>query len=241
MTVFLTSSPCSFDADHTILNPANNFLENLQEVIPDHPRALFICADPNDHADNDWFAATLADAFQSAAMPWGDHVVLDSRNAADAKTLVETAELIVLAGGHVPTQNAFFQTIGLRDLLSSYDGIVLGISAGTMNAANRVYAQPELPGESAPDFPRFLSGLGLTEVNILPHYQEIRHCELDGKRLFADITAADSMGECFFALVDGSYIMEAEGKTVLFGEAYCIEDGQIEQISEADEAIIFES
>ena len=97
-----------------------------------------------------------------------------------------------------------------------------------------------MSGESSPDFPRFLYGLGLTEVNILPHYQQVKDYELDGKRLFEDITYADSMGECFFALVDGSYIMEAEGQTVLFGEAYCIEDGKIEQISELDEAVIFE-
>lgn len=240
MTVFLTSSPCVIGADRAILNPENNFLENLREVMPDHPQCLIICANPEDHDLTDGFASDMVSAFREVDMEFGDCVVLDNRNQDDAAELIAEADLIILGGGHVPTQNAFFHEIGLRELLEDYDGIIMGISAGTMNAAERVYAQPEMPGESAPDFPRFLEGLGLTEVNILPHYQQVKDYELDGQRLFEDVTYADSMGECFFALVDGSYVMEAEGKTVLFGEAYCIEDGVIEQISELDEAVIFE-
>lgn len=240
MTVFLTSSPCVIGADRAILTQDNNFLENLREVMPDHPQCLIVCANPEDHGLTDGFASDMVSAFREVDMEFGDCVVLDNRNQDDAATLIAEADMIILGGGHVPTQNAFFHEIGLRELLEDYDGIIMGISAGSMNAAERVYAQPEMPGESDPDFPRFLEGLGLTEVNILPHYQQVKDYELDGQRLFEDVTYADSMGECFFALVDGSYVMEAEGKTVLFGEAYCIEDGRIEQISELDEAVIFE-
>lgn len=240
MTVFLTSSPCVIGADRAILTSDNNFLENLREVMPDHPQCLIVCSDPNSHDLTDSFGSDMVGAFREADMELGDLAVLDGRNAEDAAELIAEADLIILCGGHVPTQCEFFYAIGLRDLLADYDGIIIGVSAGSMNCADRVYAQPEMPGESSPDFPRFLYGLGLTEVNILPHYQQVKDYELDGKRLFEDVTYADSMGECFLALVDGSYIMEAEGKTVLFGEAYCIEDGEIEQISELDEAVIFE-
>ena len=240
MTVFLTSSPCVIGADRAILNPDNNFLENLREVMPDHPQCLIICSDPDDHDSTDNFGNDMSDAFEEVDMEFGDLAILDGRNPEEAEELIAEADLIILCGGHVPTQNAFFHEIGLRDLLADYDGIVMGISAGSMNCADRVYAQPEAPGESEPEFERFLEGLGLTELNILPHYQQVKDYELDGLRLFEDVTYADSMGECFFALVDGSYIMEAEGQTVLFGEAYCLEDGVMEQISELDEAVIFE-
>ena len=85
--------------------------------------------------------------------------------------LIWKSDLIILAGGHVPTQNAFFQDIGLRKLIKDYQGVVLGISAGTMNAADRVYIQPEEPGETVPEFQRFGEGLGITRINVLPHYQ----------------------------------------------------------------------
>ena len=47
-------------------------------------------------------------------------------------------DLIILAGGHVPTQNRYFQEINLKSLLKNYQGVILGISAGTMNSAETV-------------------------------------------------------------------------------------------------------
>ena len=125
-------------------------------------------------------------------------------------------------------------------LLQEYDGVVMGISAGTMNSAEIVYVQPEEPGESDPDFPRFAPGLGLTNANVCPHYQKVKDNILDGKRLFEDITYADSMGHTFFALPDGSYILrDADGET-LFGEAYRIRNGIPEQICVNGESVDLE-
>ena len=44
----------------------------------------------------------------------------------------------MLCGGHVPTQNHFFAQLGLPGLFHNYHGIVLGVSAGSMNAARLV-------------------------------------------------------------------------------------------------------
>ena len=113
----------------------------------------------------------------------------------------------------------------------------MGISAGSMNCAEWVYVQPEEPGESSPDFPRFAPGLGLTEVNILPHYQQVKDNILDGLRLFEDITYPDSQDNCFFALPDNSYIYQDPEHLLLFGEGYCLCDGVMEQISENDQVL----
>lgn len=240
MTVFLTSSPCVCNAPRAILNPENDFVENLREHLPPRPRCLFICSDPDSYGLTDGFGRDMSEAFAEAGMKFSDFVVLDGRNAKDAQLLIWKADLIIMGGGHVPTQNRFFQSIGLRELIRNFQGVVMGISAGTMNSAERVYAQPEEPGESRPDFQRFMEGLGLTKVNVLPHYQMVKDNMLDGKRLYEDVTFADSMGECFFSLVDGSYIVEEDGITTLFGEAYCIQDGQMEQICSLGEMVILE-
>lgn len=88
----------------------------------------------------------------------------------------------------------------------------MGISAGSMNCADMVYAQPELEGEAAdPSYERFIVGLGLTERNILPHYQMVKDYTLDGLRLMEEITYPDSAGREFYALEDGSYILCADG------------------------------
>jgi dipeptidase E len=101
-----------------------------------------------------------------------------------------------------------------------------------MNSADLVYAQPEEEGEAVdPSYRRFLTGLGLTKTMLLPHYQEVKDDVLDGMRLFADITCPDSMGKCFYAIPDGTYLFIENGREELRGEAYQIRDGVISQIS----------
>lgn len=229
MTYFLTSSPCVEGA--SLLNPANGFVEELRKEIPVPCRALFICSDPDSCILTDRHAGDIRDSFEAAGFVFTDYIILDGRNAQLAPSLVRAAELIILAGGHVPTQNRFFTEIHLRELLRSFEGVVVGISAGTMNSANLVYAQPELPGESRlADYRRFLPGLGMTGAMILPHYQKTRHFQLDGLRLFEDITYPDSMGRRFYALPDSSYLLGRDGKEELRGEAYLIQDGILTQI-----------
>lgn len=241
MNVFITSSPYVENADRAILSNANRFVSRLQHVLPPNPRALFVCSDPDSHdLTCHWGADTVA-AFSMANMAFSSYAVLDGSNVEDAPFLIENSDLIVFAGGHVPTQNAFFNEIGLRELLEGFDGTVMGISAGSMNLADTVYVQPEEPGEGVdPDFEKFAPGLGLTDVNILPHYQKVKDNILDGMRLFEDITYRDSVGNTFFALPDGSYFFQNEDCLLLCGESYLIRDGQMEPLTEDGEILDME-
>lgn len=226
MVVFITSSPYVDGADRAILNPENGFIDRLREALPPNPRALFVCSNPEDRDGTCRFGADTVSAFAMAGMPFSEYRVLDGWNAEEAEALVAGSDFIILAGGHVPTQNAFFREIGLRQLLADFPGVVMGISAGSMNLADTVYVQPEEEGEGAdPDFERFAPGLGLTDVNILPHYQKVKDNILDGMRLFEDITYGDSFGNTFFALPDGSYFYQDDESLLLLGEAYLIRDG----------------
>lgn len=231
MTLFITSSPYIDGADRAILNPVNGFLERLESVLPPNPRALFVCSDPDSHDLTCRFGADTVSAFALAGIAFSAYTVLDGQNAHHAKKLIGRSDLIVLAGGHVPTQNAFFRRIHLRELLKDYHGVVMGISAGSMNMADTVYVQPEEPGESRPDFVRFSPGLGLTSVSILPHYQKAKHYMLDGRRLYEDITFKDSIGHTFYSLPDGSYFYQDDTGLYLCGKAYRIRNGIIEMLT----------
>lgn len=236
MIAFVTSSPFREDVDRPTFSNQNGFVDQICQCLPEFPRCLYICSSPDRHDLNCHFGADVFMAFANAGVHFTSYQVLDDLNAYLARELVDGADLIVLAGGHLPTQNAFFQRIGLREILESFDGVVMGISAGSMNSADVVYAQPEEPGESSPEFERFLPGLGLTQVQILPHYQKVKDNILDGLRLFEDITYADSMGNTFFAMPDGSYIVDDGESATLFGEGYCLQDGVLEKIAdEGDE------
>ena len=240
MIAFLTSSPCVYGAPRAILNPENGFADNLRSSLPEKIRCLFVASSPDDPGATEHFGGDMAACFEEAGFTFSDFQILDRRTQADAQMLIWKSDLIILAGGHVPTQNDFFREIGLRELLRNYQGVVLGISAGTMNAAERVYIQPEEPGESVPEFQRFAGGLGITGVNVLPHYQMVKDSYLDGRKLYEDITVADSYGQCFYVFVDGTYLLVEDGNTTLYGEAYRLSDGVMEQISEVGDIVLLE-
>lgn len=219
------------------LSEENGLLESLRKNWKSRSNVLIISADADSIETNDSIRNIFAASFPMSGLSIAQMVICDGRNEEIAGRISEY-DAVILAGGHVPTQNAFFEKIGLKEHMKDFDGILIGISAGTMNSAEVVYAQPELEGESIDKkYRRFLSGLGITKLMILPHYQDIKDEILDGKRLFEDITCEDSYGREFFALVDGSYIMIENGKTMLFGEAYHIKDGRIEQICDKDKKI----
>jgi dipeptidase E len=226
-------------ADRIELNPQNQFADRFMKSCAKRSHALFITSAPEQVAFTEGFAHSMFDVLKEAGANFQSCDILDGRNMDRAMQLLCDSDFVILAGGHVPTQNAFFQKIGLRELMESFDGTVLGISAGTMNSADVVYAQPEEEGESNSEFVRFLPGLNLTKRMIIPHYQDTKDHILDGKRLFEDITYPDSMGRTFYALPDGSYLHVRDGKEILCGEAYQIRDGRCMKICSENEEYCF--
>lgn len=227
--IFLVSSP--FAGHGEPFSEQNRFLERFRESLSECKNVLFITSDPDNVEFTEEFSNAIWFTMEHSGIHIPEYNILDGRNSNQAKQLILKSDVIILAGGHVPTQNKFFQSIGLRNLLRTYDGVVLGISAGSMNSADIVYAQPEEDGEgNNPNFQKFLDGLGLTSRMLLPHYQDAKNQILDGKRLFEDITYPDSMGREFYAIPDGSYLYIKDGQERICGEAYLIKDGVCEQI-----------
>ncbi len=247
IVLLLTSSPCDDDVPEgcdlpCIFFERNGFVENLRRYVQPGGRFLVIAAYPDGGAVNDEMAQTFAGCFAWHGMGFSHVDILDSRNQERAAELVAASDVILLAGGHVPTENAFFKAIGLRELLVGYKGMIMGVSAGSMNAADTVYVQPEEAGEAIdPDFIRWTQGLGLTDKNILPHYNMVKDNILDGLRLFEDVTYPDSAGHPLYVLVDGSYILEADGESTLYGEAYLLHNGVMERICNDGESITLTS
>lgn len=262
MVVFLTSSPSGplGVANDGWLDERNGLVENLKRFWKPEMRGLIIASSPDRYERNDEMCDFFGRAFHNSGVPvagtgaaretdrqqdaalgpgYGCWDVWDHRKAGMTPEMLKGYDVVMLSGGHVPTQHAYFEEIHLRELLAGYQGIVIGVSAGTMNSAKVVYVQPEEPGESVdPEFKRFIPGLGLTDINVLPHYQMVKDSVLDGKRLMEEITYPDSFGRRFAALEDGSYILIAHGKSHLYGRAYLIADGKISLICEDGRSMI---
>ena len=242
MTLFLTSSPCLGWAGD--LNPANAFLDTLRQSLPHPLNCLFITSSPDDIEMTDRMAWEMREIFERADLAFDHYEVLDRRQQRNVSQMLRHANFVILAGGHVPTENRFFTEMHLRQrirywALQRTDSVMLSISAGSMNAANVVYSSPELEGESIdPNYKLYLRGLGLTGINILPHFQMLAESRLDGRRLIEDIIASHSYGHPIYCLPDGSWfhikdihVPGARSITTLYGEAYLMLDGKLSQIT----------
>lgn len=229
--IFLTSSPTGpLDGSRPVegLDEMNDFVVNLKKVWKKGARCLMIAAAPDSFPENDEMTSFFAGAVKKSGLDLSAFDLWDNRTDDFSQEILHFYDVIFLGGGHVPTQNAFFQRIGLREKIQKFDGIIIGISAGSMNSADIVYAQPELEGESEDkNYQRYLTGLNLTKTMILPHYQMVKNYYLDGKRLYEDITYPDSMGKEFLILPDGSYLSVIDGVETVWGEAWILKDGML--------------
>lgn len=232
--VILSSSPCLLGEEK--LNSANGFENTLRALLPSPCRCLFISSDRDNRNFTENHGYAIKRSFEASGFSFSNYTLLDGSNENLSAQLISDADLIILAGGHVPTQNRFFTHIGLRELLIGFKGVILGISAGSMNSAETVYVQPEEPGESFdPNFIRFTDGLALCKAQILPHYNQVWDNYLDGRRLIEDITFADSYGRRFTVLPDGSYVLCQDGCETVYGEAFSIENASMKKICENEQ------
>lgn len=221
-----------------VLIQRNGLLDKLKSIWPQDAKVLIICANPDNHEKNDGVYACLKEALPMSGLSVSYLAQCDDRNPDIIENLPDM-DVIILAGGHVPTQNRFMKQLRLKERLLEFKGILVAWSAGSMNCAEMVYAGPELEGEALdPLYERWIPGLGITNINIYPHFQKLRDEYLDGMRLIEDITFEDSVGHEIIALNDGSYLMIENGQTTLYGEAYRIQDRQLTQLCKDGECIV---
>ena len=242
MTCILTSYLDLYDKDENGNRIAKNFgnknqiLYNIKKHIKKNNNFLFVASDEYATDVTDIYAKVTFESF-NMTLPFKKYNILDSRTISVAEDLINNADLIFLCGGHLPTQNKFFNDINLKEKIKNTKALIIGGSAGSMNLADDVYCPPELEGESInPSFKKNLKGLGLTNINILPHYDKLTDIILDGKKFIEEIIVPDSFKRKIYALNEDSYIL-IDDKVYLYGEAYLIEDGRISKIND-DNGII---
>lgn len=93
--------------------------------------------------------------------------LIDGRTSKeDGLKLLKNADIIYLQGGDPFVQLKYIKNNGYDDFLENYDGILLGLSAGTMNLSKiAFYSKDE-------DYPEtiFYDALGITNLTIDPHF-----------------------------------------------------------------------
>lgn len=136
--------------------------------------------------------------------------LLDKRiTGSDAQEILKTADVIYLTGGNPYNQLQYIKDNGLEDILKAFKGIVIGVSAGSMNQGKIAYYCKD---EDDPET-RIYEGLGLVDVTIDPHY---------------DITNEEQVSENkkwskqipIIGLPEDSFVVVNNEEATIYGEAY---------------------
>ena len=210
----------------------NGILDLIKKLTRKQENFVFVASVESNYDATDVYAEVTFDSFK-LTFPFKNYIILDGRTKNNAKKIIENADLIYLCGGHVPTQNQFFKNINLKEIIKNAQGLIIGASAGSMNSAEIVYSQPELEGESIDhNYRKYLQGLGLTNISILPHFEERYDSVLDGKNILNEITLPDSSIRPFIAYSDGAFIYDNGISQTMYGKAYLFDNASFQQISE---------
>lgn len=240
MTIFLTSRLKTHIKDEegnriaVPLDDENQILTNIKKHLKGTKRLVYVANNPDNIEENDFRILTY---FESFNLTWRggefeEKILLDSRNISKSKEILENADLIILSGGKCLCQKKFFENIGLKDILTKFQGVVIGISAGTMNLCKTVANFPEELSDL--DEPRWFEGLGFCDDIIIPHFDgenKIYQIECEEVDVIGDYVLPASYEKALTGIPNGSYILLDENdKKEYFGTVYKISKGKVKKL-----------
>lgn len=224
-TLILTSGPQFYTKNQKGEKKAiklNNeqLVDVLKNEVEKFENLLFICSSPDEYKKNEEYADIITSSLSLSGIKFHMADLIDSRNWLFAKGLINNSDLIILLGGDPLEQMEFFNNIELKDKIKKYKGVLMGISAGTINMAENAYCSKDEKIENT----QFYKGLGVTNINVEPHFN------IEDISRINEILLVDSNKKSFVALPDESFILVKKEETILYGEGYYFNEGNYNKI-----------
>ncbi|MBR1925670.1 MAG: Type 1 glutamine amidotransferase-like domain-containing protein [Clostridia bacterium] len=234
MILFLASKLGYYDPEigktkPTRLDNRFGFLNHLKNSLKDTKKVVYVANDPQDK-ENSLRANAFFEALKLSGLEFETKCILDGHTKRLAKEILSGASLIYLAGGKVPKQIDFFNEIKLKKNLEGFNGVIVGESAGAICLAENVYNYPETESELSD--PSYLTGLGFTNINIIPHFNLKNGNDYAEEKLnIMQIYKENSYRFCFYCLPNFSFIKQENDKIELFGPVYEMQNKNIKKIN----------
>ncbi len=170
------------------------------------------------HEKTDKYFRFFLNMFEEIGILFEETYVIDGRMRADeAQRLVAEADVIWLSGGDTPTQFCYFQKYGLDTAFKQHDGIIIGMSAGSINMAKTSICTLSCGHYKQ----EIYDGLACVDISVEPHFirNNVSNELLDLSKKYT-----------IYGLCDDSFIV-CSGKTIEFyGEIYKLSLGNIERL-----------
>lgn len=219
------------------IDNTNGLVNQIKGLMDNTNGILFIAANPYDIEKADNYATLIFKGLKLSGVSFSNYFILDDRTRKNTIEYIKESNVIFLGGGETYKQNKFFHDINLKELLRDFEGIIIGQSAGALNMAESVYNSPE---EGALSEPIYFEGLGLSKINIEPHFI-LDTTEFDDMQIYQrKHLLEESKKRKIYALCDGTHILELDESAIICGEAFLIEDGIITKICGDKQVVNFD-
>lgn len=154
--------------------------------------------------------------FEEVGVHFKEAYVVDGRMSSDeAQKAVAEADVVWLSGGDTPTQFSYFQKYGLDKVIKAHDGVVVGMSAGSINMARTSICTLSCGHYKQ----EIYEGLGCVNITVEPHFVRSN---------ISDELIELSRKGTIYGLCDESFIVCTKEYIEFFGEIYKISQGTIE-------------
>ena len=207
----------------------NGIVDQLKECVKGRNKVVFVASDINSTPEkNATYSRIFFDSMKMVDIVFDQYFVLDGTNYDKALEVIDGSDLVFLCGGDTYNQSVLFTKMNLKEILSNYSGVVMGQSAGALNMAEDVFNSPEEKEESEPIF---YKGLGLTNINIEPHFK-LDDTNFDEYEVYQrDAIINESYNRPIYGQCNGSHIyIDDNNIATVYGETYLIKDGKIDKI-----------
>lgn len=234
MKVFLTSNLNHYEKINGVkkakaIDNTNGLVDQLKSCLVNNRGILYIPADATNKDKIEEYSSILFDALKLSGIVFGNYYVVDDMSSEDEiRDRVLKSDLVFLSGGDTFTQMQYFKKINLREILSDYEGVIVGQSAGSINLAEDVYNSPEC--EEDLKRTSFFKGLGKTNINIEPHFVlDTSNFDSD-EMLHRNAMLEESKKRDLYALPDVSHIFDDGFRQFIYGECYLLRNGEVIEI-----------
>ena len=129
---------------------------------------------------------------------------------------VAEADVIWLAGGDTPTQFRYLKKYGLDTVLKQHDGIIIGMSAGSINMAKTAICTLSCGHYKQ----EIYDGLACVDISVEPHFIRSK---------VSDELLDLSMKYTIYGLCDDSFVVCSGNTIEFYGEIYKLSNGNIEK------------
>jgi len=211
------------------MDNSNGIVDQIKNNMKDYKKIVFVASDMNNTHENVLnYANILFESMKMVGINFEQYLVLDGESKENTADYIKDASLVFLCGGDTYRQHEFFDIINLKELLRDYQGLVVGQSAGALNMAIDVFNSPEEQDSSEPIY---FDGLGLTNINIEPHFVYDTSSFDDNEKYQREAIIKESYNRPIYGQCDGSHIfIDGDNNATVYGETYLIENGTIKCI-----------